>query len=136
MALTVTPADLGTYLGDPNIDTARAQLMLDLTIDRCTMYVSPLPDTAKGLVLDVAASAYANPQGVAAETAGPFSVQRPKPGVSLTRAQLRDLRLLAGRGSAFSIDPTPSDAGQGLMPWDQNITWLDGVPLAEDQGPR
>ena len=51
----------------------------------------------------------------------------------LYSAEQRLLRLAAGHGGAFSIDPTPADAGQGLMPWDQNVTWLTGVPLAEDQ---
>jgi len=82
--------------------------------------------------LTVAARAYSSPTTATMETAGPFSVQRPAGGVYLTRTERQALKTLAGRGGAFSIDPTPADALQGLSPWSENVTWLDGVPLAED----
>jgi hypothetical protein len=56
----------------------------------------------------------------------------PSIGVSLTSANRRELRQLGGRGGAFSIDPTPVDAGAGLPVWNVNATYLDGVPGLDD----
>lgn len=128
----VTSDDLATFLGESSLDEARASLMLTLARQACEVYVSPLPDSALGVVLTVAARAYSSPTTATMETAGPFSVQRPAGGVYLTRTERQALKTLAGRGGAFSVDPTPADALQGLNPWNQNVTWLDGVPLAED----
>lgn len=129
--LVVSTDDLSTFLGGQPVDIVRGQMMLDGAVALCSTIVSPLPDTAKLLVLSVAARPFANPQGVTAETVGPFNVSRPG-GVYLTRAERLTLRALAGRGGAFSIDPTPAGAGEGLQPWDQNVTWLEGVPIADN----
>jgi hypothetical protein len=73
--------------------------------------VSPLPDGSDAIVLSAAARAFVNPTGVTAETVGPYSVQRPWPGVYLTKTERSSLRLLAGKASgAFTIDPTPAGA--------------------------
>ncbi|MEU5190121.1 hypothetical protein AB0G83_23700 [Streptomyces klenkii] len=71
--------------------------------------VEPLPPGASAVVLSTAARSYANPQGIQAETVGPYSVHRPtgQAGLYLTRDERRSLRLMAGRGGAFSIDPAP-----------------------------
>jgi hypothetical protein len=130
-ALVLSTNDLSTFLGGQQLDINRAQMMLDGALALCSTIVTPVPDTAKLLVLSVAARPFANPQGVTAETVGPFNVQRPG-GVYLTRAERSTLRTLAGRGGAFSVDPTPSTAGQGLQPWDTNTTWLEGVPVADN----
>lgn len=128
MTLTVTPTDLANFLGDDTaIDSPRSPLLIGLAMDLCQTVVSPLPDGAKGIVLSVAAQAYANPQGIASEsqTVGPYSqaIQRPgQTGLYLTKDQRRNLRLFDGRGGAFSYDPTPADAGLGLPIWDEN-TW-------------
>jgi hypothetical protein len=134
-------SDLGTYLGDPNIDTVRATLVLQLAQDLCETVWSPLGVTALGTLLAVAARAFSNVTSANNVAIGTGHIGYGAPGASmgvgglyLSRSDQRTLRLLAGRGGAFSIDPTPADAGQGLMPWDQNVTWLEGVPLAEDQG--
>jgi hypothetical protein len=119
--------DFGIYLGQ-SLDEPRALLMLDLAIARCTAVVSPLPDAAKGIVLDVAQRAYTNPTGATSEVIGPFQQTSPSYGVSLTSANRRELRLLGGSGGAFTVDPTPADAGTGLYPWDQNVAWLAGEP--------
>jgi hypothetical protein len=135
------PNDLGVYLGVDVIDVPRATLILQLANDLCESIVSPLPASAKGTVLEVASRVFVNPQNVLSESVGPYHVQHGSGtvgnshgGLFLSRANVATLRRLAGGTGAFSIDPTPSDAGQGLMPWDQNVTWLEGVPLAEDQG--
>ena len=134
------PADLGTYLGDPAIDTVRATQSLLLAQDLCETIWSPLGATALGTLLAVAARAFNNVTSAHAMGIGSANISYGSPGTSvgvgglyLSRSDQRTLRLLAGRGGAFSIDPTPADAGQGLQPWDQNVTWLTGVPLAEDQ---
>ncbi len=138
-------SDLGTYLGlDPGtIDTARATLILQLVQDLAEFVISPLPPAALGIVLSSAARAFNNVTSAQTVSLGTGHIGYAAPGASgtsegvgglyLSRSEQRLLRLAAGRGGAFSIDPTPADAGQGLMPWDQNVTWLEGVPLAEDQ---
>ncbi|MCA6090950.1 hypothetical protein LE181_02015 [Streptomyces sp. SCA3-4] len=75
--------------------------------------MSPLPEGAGAVVLSVAARAYANPQGIVSETVGPYSVQRPQSqaGLYMTRDERRSLKLMAGRGGAFSINPTSATAG-------------------------
>lgn len=127
----VDPADLATYLGQ-DVDQARATLLLQLALGACQQLVSPVPEAAKGVVLSVAARAYESPSTATNVTAGPFSVQRPAGGIYLTRADRQALKGYAGRGGAFTVDPTPADAGTGLYPWGLNVTWLDRVPLAED----
>lgn len=132
--LSVTTDDLASFLGITwsDLDSARATLLLQLARDTASSVVSPLPASARGIVLTIAARAYTNVQGVTAETIGPYSVQRPAAGLYLTKAEKTQLKSLAGRGGAFSIDPTPVDAGSGLSPWDLNVTYLDGVPLLTD----
>ncbi|MBQ1164025.1 hypothetical protein KBZ21_39150, partial [Streptomyces sp. A73] len=60
----------------------------------------------------VAGRAYVNPQQVSYETIGPMSVQRPQGsgGLYLTKADKAALKTLAGRGGAFTVDPTPARA--------------------------
>jgi hypothetical protein len=88
-----------------------------------------------GIVLDVAQRAYGNPQGLTSEGVGPFTASQPSIGVSLTSANRRELRQLAGRGGAYSFDPTPADAGTGQPLWDVNATYLNGVPLVDEWEP-
>jgi hypothetical protein len=126
--------DFGTYLGvaRADLDETRAVLILNLAIDRCSTIVTPLPDAAKAIVFDVAQRAYSNVSGASSEGVGPFSRSLPAIGVSLTSANRRELRQLAGRGGAFTIDPTPADALANLNPWDRNTSWLNGVPELEE----
>lgn len=132
-------SDLGTYLKDPDIDTVRATQSLLLAQNLCETVWSPIGDTALGIVLGVAARQFNNVTSAQAVGIGSANISYGSQGATgvgglyLSRSDIRTLRLLAGRGGAFSIDPTPTDAGEGLMPWDQNVTWLTGVPLAEDQ---
>jgi hypothetical protein len=76
--------------------------------------------------LSVAGRAYVNPQQVSYETIGPMSVQRPSGsgGLYLTKADRTALKSLAGRGGAFTVDPTPATA-------DPTPTW----PIDEVYGP-
>lgn len=116
MPVNVDAEQLALYLGLDEIDEARATLMLDQAVLLAESIVKPLPDAASAVVLAIAGRAYANPQGVAYETVGPISVQRPQAGLYMTRDERRTLQRLAGRGGAFTIDPTPADA-------DPDVTW-------------
>lgn len=120
-----TPSDLGTYLdiaiaeNDP-----RALLVLEMAQDLCETIVTPLPTSARAVVLDVSARAYSNPRQLHDARIGSASVQYGSTanssaigGLYLSRANKAALKALAGRGAAFSADTLPADAGQDLAPW-------------------
>lgn len=115
--MDVTAEDLGLYLGLDQIDGTRADFLLQQALTLAASIVSPVPDTAEPVILAAAGRAYANPQGVSQETVGPYSVQRPPAGLYFTRAEQAILKRLAGRGGAFTIDPTP------ITGVDPNVTW-------------
>lgn len=117
-----TAEDLGLYLGLDQIAGDRADLLIAQAVALCQSVVKPLPDDATAVVLSVAGRAYVNPQQVSYETIGPMSVQRPSGsgGLYLTKADKAALKSLAGRGGAFTVDPTPDTA-------DPSPTWpMDG----------
>jgi hypothetical protein len=121
-----TAAQLGMYLGLDQIDGDRADLLIEQAVALAESVVKPLPDQATAVVLSVAGRAYVNPQQVSYETIGPMAVQRPSGsgGLYLTKSDKAALKSLAGRGGAFTVDPTPVDA-------DPSPTY----PLDEDFGP-
>lgn len=121
-----TAEQLGLYLGLPEIEGARADLLIEQAVALAETVVRPLPDQATAVVLSVAGRAYVNPQQVSYETIGPMSVQRPSGsgGLYLTKADKAALKALAGRGGAFTVDPTPETA-------DPSPTW----PIDSDAGP-
>ncbi|MFD4394650.1 hypothetical protein [Kitasatospora sp. NPDC058478] len=110
-----TAEQLGIFLALQEIDGRRADLLIDQAVALCQTVVKPLPDQASAVVLSAAARAYTNPQAVTYETIGPMSVQRPQGsgGLYLTRADKAALKAAAGRGGAFTVDPTPG----GATPW-------------------
>ncbi|MET7924726.1 hypothetical protein ABZT43_12170 [Streptomyces sp. NPDC005349] len=114
------------YLGLGEIQGDRADLLIQQAIALCETVVKPLPDQATAVVLSVAGRAYVNPQQVSYETIGPMSVQRPSGsgGLYLTKADKAALKSLAGRGGAFTVDPTPDTA-------DPSPTW----PIDDTYGP-
>ena len=123
-----TAEDLGMYLGMAEIDGDRADLLIRQAVALATSVVKPLPDEATAVVLSVAGRAYVNPQQVSYETIGPMSVQRPSGsgGLYLTKADKAALKSLAGRGGAFTVDPTPATA-------DPSPTWpLDDVVFGDE----
>jgi hypothetical protein len=124
--VTPTAEQLGMYLGLDQIDGDRADLLLTQAVALAESVVKPLPDQATAVVLSVAGRAYVNPQQVSYETIGPMSVQRPSGsgGLYLTKSDKAALKSLAGRGGAFTVDPTPADA-------DPSPTY----PLDESFGP-
>ncbi|MCX4816771.1 hypothetical protein OG601_47485 [Streptomyces sp. NBC_01239] len=127
-----TVEQLGLYLGLDEILGDRADLLLATATALCKTVVSPLPEGAEAVVLSVAGRAYVNPQQVSYETIGPMSVQRPSGsgGLYLTKADKSALKSLAGRGGAFTVDPTPETAN----PWS---SWpLDsGFGIGEEYEP-
>jgi hypothetical protein len=141
MSQTITTFnDLDTFLQlGGTIDAARATLLLDLAYDKCSSVVSPVPAAAKGVMLEVAGRAYTNVNSANQIGIGSAHVSYAGSshtggvgGLYLSKSNIAELRRLAGGGGAFTIDPTASDAGTGLQPWDSNVTWLNGVPIAED----
>jgi hypothetical protein len=121
-----TAEQLGLYLGLPEIQGDRADLLIVQAVALCETVVQPLPDQATAVVLSVAGRAYVNPQQVSYETIGPMSVQRPSGsgGLYLTKSDKAALKSLAGRGGAFTVDPTPATA-------DPSPTW----PVDDEAGP-
>jgi hypothetical protein len=111
-----TAENLGLYLGLDEISGDRADLLIEQAINLCLAVVRPLPEEATVVVLSAAGRAYANPQGATYETIGPVSVQRPQAGLYLTKAEKTTLKSMAGRGGAFTVDPTPATAD----PW---VSW-------------
>lgn len=107
-----TPADLGVYLGkDIAADDPRATLLLQLAHDRCETYVSPVPAAAKGIELSVAARAYTNATNAHQVGLGSggvsFGAQNSMTGIGglyVSAQEQRDLRRMAGRSGAFSVD--------------------------------
>ncbi|MET7795645.1 hypothetical protein [Streptomyces decoyicus] len=113
-----TAEQLGLYLGLDEIQGDRADLLIAQAVALAESVVKPLPDQATAIVLSAAGRAYVNPQQVSYETIGPMSVQRPSGsgGLYLTKADKAALKSLAGRGGAFTVDPTPETA-------DPSPTW-------------
>lgn len=119
--LVLLTSDLATFLGI-DVDEERAQMMLELAQQACATIVTLTAD-AKFAVLGVAARVYSTPVPVASQTTGPYSVGGTVGGISLTRAEERALRRLAGGGGAFAFSPLAADAGTNLPVWD-----TQGVP--------
>jgi hypothetical protein len=126
--VTVTPADLGTYLGS-TVDETRADTLLHLAVLLCESICNPLPATADVVVLDVAARAYSNPGNVTSQGAAPFSVNYGAVGggLWLTRQNKATLRRLNGGGGAFTIDTAPAVAQ--ALPWWETNAWNFGEGL-------
>ncbi|MFE0088762.1 hypothetical protein [Streptomyces sp. NPDC059016] len=121
-----TAEQLGLYLGLDEVGGDRADLLISQAVNLCLTVVKPLPEEATAVVLSVAGRAYVNPQQVSYETIGPMSVQRPQGsgGMYLTKSDKAALKAMAGRGGAFTVDPTPSTA-------DPSPTY----PIDDDYGP-
>ncbi|MFE9777699.1 hypothetical protein ACFYPA_06030 [Streptomyces sp. NPDC005775] len=129
--VTPTAEQLGLYLGLDEIQGDRADLLISTAVKLCQTVVRPLPEGAEAVVLSVAGRAYVNPQQVSYETIGPMSVQRPSGsgGLYLTKADKSALKSLAGRGGAYTVDPTPETA-------DPSPTWpVDDAGFADEFEP-
>lgn len=123
-----TVEHLGLYLGLDEIDGNRADLLIASAISLSQTIVKPLPEGAEAVVLSVAGRAYVNPQQVSYETIGPMSVQRPtgSGGLYLTKNDKAALKSLAGRGGAFTVDPTPATADPSpTWPIDDLTGWAE-----------
>jgi hypothetical protein len=128
-----TVEDLALYLDLSEINGNRADLLIRQAISLCQTVVTPLPEGATAVVLSVAGRAYVNPQAVSYETIGPMSVQRPQGsgGLYLTKSDRTALKSLAGRGGAFTVDPTPATADPSpTYPVDDGF----GPPLEYEPG--
>jgi hypothetical protein len=127
--VTPTSEDLELLLGLSGIDEDRAELIIRLAEGRAKAVVAPLPAGAESTVLAVAARVFVNPQAASGNVVtGPYSAPLPSGGLYLTRDDRRALRLLAGGGAAFTVNPTPDDAG--APPGDPaRGWWVEAQPL-------
>jgi hypothetical protein len=91
----------------------RAYMLLTLAEGLCLSVVNPLPSGAEAVVLDIAARAYTNPTNLTEQATGPYiaAYRLRWGGLWLTSRNEAVLRGLAGSGQAFTINPTPADAG-------------------------
>lgn len=112
----VDAADLGVYLDDEDLNSGRAQMLLDLAVTLCQSVTTPLAQAAKAVVLAAASRAYSNPAaanqmglGSAQLSFGPARAN----GVYLTKGEKATLLRLAGRAGAFSVDILPPEALAG-----------------------
>ena len=133
--MALTAVDLALYLGVDEINAKRADLLLQQASNLAESVVKPLPEAASAIVLAMAGRAYSNPQGVTSETVGPYTVSRPQAGLYMTKAETAALKRLAGRGGAFTVDPTPSDASpSATWPLDEDPTLWPESDLWSDPG--
>lgn len=136
--VTPTAEQLGLLLGLDEIDGDRADFLISQAVVLAETVVTPLPDGATAVVLSAAGRAYVNPQQVSQETIGPMSVQRPagSGGLYLTKADKAALKAAAGRGGAFTVDPTPADANPwASWPVDDPGEWGPGMEWEPGWGP-
>jgi hypothetical protein len=123
MTSIATVDDLATFLNVTDINEERALWLLDRAQEKCEAILSPLPETALGVVCDIAGRAYSNPTAANSQAPGPFGTPLGSlpGGLFITKANIAELRRLSttsGSG-AFTIDPTPADAGP-YNTWAQN----------------
>lgn len=109
-----TPAELGLLLRETiAANDPRAMLVLALAQARCERWVSPLPASAKDVLLPVAVRAWvniasANQIGMGSAYATLASTGAGGVGgLYLSKSEKAELRRLAGRSGAFSIDLIP-----------------------------
>lgn len=110
-----TADDLGMLVGR-DVDTDRGEFILTHLGNLAQAYVTPMTDAAWSVVLLAAVRLYTNASGATQTTLGPESAGFTVAGVNFTKAERAQLRMLGGQGGAFTIDPTPEDAGYEL-PW-------------------
>jgi hypothetical protein len=137
----VTPSDLQTLLGADTVDVDRATLILALAQEKCETVLTPLPATARSVVLGIAVRAISNISSAHSMAIGSANVSYGSAnssfgvgGIYLSRSDITELRRLAGAGGVYTLDPTPADAGTGIHVWSQNVTWLTGIPTVDDFG--
>lgn len=123
-----TSDDLGLLIGQ-DVDTDRAEFILTHLGNLAQAYVSPLTDAAWSVVLLAAVRLYTNASGANQSTIGPESAGFTVAGVNFTKAERAQLKMFGGKGGAFTIDPTPEDAGYELPSylypeeWDEVEDW-------------
>jgi hypothetical protein len=103
-------ADVASLLSPAEVNMGRAETIARLAMLRVRMVVSPVPEGARPILVDMVYRAYTNPQGAVYETAGPFSRSFREAGVYLKPNERADLEALAasaaGHGAAaFTIRP-------------------------------
>lgn len=108
-----TSTELGLMIGQP-VDVDRAEYILSHLGDLARTYVDPMTDAAWSVVMLAAVRLYVNAPGASYQTIGPESAQFTISGVNFTKNEQAELRRIGGKGGAFTIDPSPADAGDFL----------------------
>jgi hypothetical protein len=109
MSTIAQVSDLQTFTGLTNLDTDRAQQLLNLIEADAASIVSPLTASMMGVILTAAARALPNPAGIASQSVAGASTTWGAGQLYLSRAERRTLRRIAGLGGgAFSINTAPA----------------------------
>jgi hypothetical protein len=123
----IEPDELGTYLADPGINTARAEQLIEQAQTLCESIIDPLPPAGAAIVMRVAGRAYTSilspRQQQMAAAGGMVPVGTFGGGVYLSQYDIADLRRLAGGGGAFSIDLLPAGYTAPLPPYTGMSDW-------------
>lgn len=132
MTLSVTPDDMATYL-KVAVDEAQATLIISMVMDLAAAVVSPVPDTAKAVIITAVARALPNPSQASAMSMGGSSASWAPGGVYLTRQERLALRRAGKLGAgAFSVNVAP-DAGKHYHDPLRPATLDDAETFALDQ---
>lgn len=132
MSTVATVSDLATFM-NVTLDDTRAQQMLDIVEAFAMGIVSPLPPSAKGVILTASARALANPPGVTSQSEAGSSVSWGSGGPYLSKSERAMLARLGGiGGGAFSVNMAP-DAGKYYRDPLRPMTLDDREEFALDQ---
>lgn len=100
-------------------DDERAQVIVELAMQRAEAVIDPVPARARAIIVDVALRAYTNPLAATSQSVGPFSTTYQTPGVYLTQRERDDLVALKPAETAdqprgaFTIHPGRQARGPG-----------------------
>lgn len=128
--------DLATWIKPRPVDPERGNLMVTAAVEAVTEAVAPrtvVPSTAKAIVLEAAARAYAprvQQESLGSRSVSYFAPTDPRSGIFLTEDELRQLGVAdAGIGVIFTSAPNGAGAwsrtAAGKYPWSDD----GGVPL-------
>lgn len=106
-----------------DINHDRGEFILSHLGNLAASYVEPMTDAAWSVVLLAAVRLYVNSSGATQQSIGTEAASFTIAGVNFTRAERIELKRLGGRGGAFTVDPTPEDAGEQMYPPHADLEW-------------
>lgn len=108
-----TSDDLATYLGT-QVDDPRMTVLLGYAQDRLEAIKTPCPTAAAGIVVEIAARAYTNPNSLTSVAVGTGHVGMATTalggigGIYVSKEQRSAYRSMTGGTAAFSVDVMPT----------------------------